>query len=444
MQQRKYLKNAINIKRYNYLKTFVFAQVLVMLSFFIGCNSLKNDVPVIGGSYSLVVEGLDFGPAVTKIIIEKDEMIYANASDFKVYVVQKTLRGETLYKGERKIISAYQSDELGNKSSVKNNISFVMQSGPDVTPCYALYYNAATERNEWTEHQYTITHIQSGRQWNKFEKQRMPIAEDFDKNSITYEDITMDYAYYTPLPDSKKNPLIIWLHGAGEGGHDTDLALLGNKVVNLAAPKIQSIFDGAYVLVPQCPTMWMDNGTGHYTNGVSKYTAALKNLIDNYISDTPDIDTDRIYIGGCSNGGFMTIRLLLSYPHYFAAAFPVCEAFLDSWITDKEIEQLINVPIWFTHAKNDMTVNIDLFTAATYKWLKEAGAANVHFTCWEEVLDITDLFITSDNQPYEYNGHFSWVYTLNNACKLDYDNSPVLMNGQEASIMEWLAAQTLK
>lgn len=33
------------------------------------------------------------------------------------------------------------------------------------------------------------------------------------------------------------------------------------------------------------------------------------------------IDADRIYIGGCSNGGFMTMRMIVDYPKYFAAAY---------------------------------------------------------------------------------------------------------------------------
>lgn len=33
----------------------------------------------------------------------------------------------------------------------------------------------------------------------------------------------------------------------------------------------------------------------------------------------------------------MTVKLALEYPDAFAAIFPVCEAYYDSWITDKEI-----------------------------------------------------------------------------------------------------------
>ena len=60
--------------------------------------------------------------------------------------------------------------------------------------------------------------------------------------------------------NGKLHPLIVWLHGAGEGGKDPDLVVLGNKVSALGGEKIQSYFDGAFVLCPQAPTFWMQNG----------------------------------------------------------------------------------------------------------------------------------------------------------------------------------------
>ena len=61
---------------------------------------------------------------------------------------------------------------------------------------------------------------------------------------IQDEELTLQYAAYEPesLKNGKKNPLIIWLHGQGEGGTDTDITLLGNEVVALAKDDIQSHF----------------------------------------------------------------------------------------------------------------------------------------------------------------------------------------------------------
>ena len=72
----------------------------------------------------------------------------------------------------------------------------------------------------------------------------------------------------------KSRRSVIWLHGAGEGGWDPYIAVLGNKVINIAFPKIQGYFGGAYLFAPQCPTMWMDDGSGQYHRRASRCTSA--------------------------------------------------------------------------------------------------------------------------------------------------------------------------
>ena len=142
---------------------------------------------------------------------------------------------------------------------------------------------------------------------------------------------TYSYADYTPAKDDKKNALVIWLHGAGEGGTDPYIDILGNEVTSLVSKEFQSLFEGAYVLAPQSPTMWMDDGTGAYQNGDkgSMYAESLFEMIDAYVKANDDIDPNRVIIGGCSNGGYMTMEMVLKHPTYFAAAFPICEAFQD-------------------------------------------------------------------------------------------------------------------
>jgi hypothetical protein len=48
----------------------------------------------------------------------------------------------------------------------------------------------------------------------------------------------------------------------------------------------------------------------------------------------------------------------------------------------------------------------------------------------------------ADGSPYEYNGHWSWIYALNDQCKNDFDGKPVEVDGKPVAIMEWLAAQS--
>ena len=170
----------------------------------------------------------------------------------------------------------------------------------------------------------------------------------------------LTYGYYAPK--GQKLPLVIWLHGAGEGGTDPSIAFLGNKASALLGEEFQQAMGGAaYVLLPQTPTFWLQyNEAGDWGNnpGVpSVYTQTLKELIDNFVAEHPAIDRDRILIGGCSNGGYMTVNMAIQYPGYFAAAYPICEAYKDSGITPEQLDTLKDLPMWFVYAENDTTVD---------------------------------------------------------------------------------------
>jgi predicted peptidase len=58
------------------------------------------------------------------------------------------------------------------------------------------------------------------------------LVDDFETGSFTNaeDNITLTFADYTPAKDNKKNPLIIWLHGMGEGGTDPTIPISGNKM----------------------------------------------------------------------------------------------------------------------------------------------------------------------------------------------------------------------
>ena len=158
--------------------------------------------------------------------------------------------------------------------------------------------------------------------------------------------------------------MIIWLHGQGEGGRDVDIALLGNEVCALARDEIQSYFTagsetGSYVLAVQCETYWMDEGDGQNGRGygASRYTRILMDTIADYVRSNPDIDTNRIYLGGCSNGGYMTVHMLTTYPDYFAAGYPVCEAYAFDRDFGKDAQILKDIPLWFTLSADDAVVD---------------------------------------------------------------------------------------
>lgn len=269
--------------------------------------------------------------------------------------------------------------------------------------------------------------------------------------------VTLTYASYEPWSlrgDGVANPLIIWLHGGGEGGVDVSITLLGNEVVSLIRPEIQSHFtseggaEGAYVLSVQCPTMWMgtSKGFGH-GDYPSLYADVLKSCIDEFVDQRPDIDRNRIYLGGCSNGGYMTMHMLIRNPRYFAAAYPTCEAYLDSHISDNEIKLLAEENIWFVQSYDDTTVDPKTHCLPTFRRLIKAGAKNVWMSMFETVQGI-------DNPGQRLMGHFSWCYLFNDAVTLSQEQSESELvptdNGGgtaapqgHANIFEWMNAQVL-
>ena len=270
-------------------------------------------------------------------------------------------------------------------------------------------------------------------------------------------DETLTYAAYEPWSlrgDGKPNPLVIWLHGGGEGGVDVSITLLGNEVVSLIRPEIQSHFTteggagGAYVLSIQCPTMWMGTskgfGHGEYP---SVYADVLKSCIDDYVDKHPDVDRNRIYLGGCSNGGYMTMHMLIRNPRYFAAAYPTCEAYMDENISDNEIKALAEENIWIVQSYDDTTVDPKTHCIPTFQRLIKAGAKNVWMSMFENVQGI-------DNPGQRLMGHFSWCYLFNDAVTMSQEQSTgdvkpsnngggsVAPQGH-ANIYEWMNAQVL-
>lgn len=400
-------------------------------------------------SYSLVVEGFDWGPGASKIILpNKNGFLNPNADDFAVSVKRSSECGnipEAAAAGEIPVTFAYASDENGKRTQDGKYLTLVLKVGPDFPLSNPLqwYGNGKCPGNAWVDFDLTIRHDEADMVWLKEARRLHPLVDEFEQNQKYFyqKEKYLSYAFYKPQKEEgEKKPLVIWLHGGGEGGFDTTLPLLANRAANYASPEIQTIFNGAHVLVPQCPGAWMHNEKGISTMGRENdiYNGILMSLIKEYVRTNPDIDTDRIYIGGCSNGGYMSLKLLILFPDYFAAAYISALAYESKYITDKQIESIKDIPIWFIHSKDDRVTPPATTAVPVYERLIEANASNVHFSYFDHVTDLTGVFGGKD---YHYNGHFSWIYSHTNKCYLDYDGQPVLHNGKKINIMEWMANQ---
>jgi len=395
------------------------------------------------GTYKIVVEGFDWGAGVNKVILAlNDTTSKVNAADYTVFASRKSNTGPISDDtNKRDIVTAYVSDENGERVKTGRNITLVLSVGPQMAISSPFQYQRS-KGNVWVDYSLTIVQTKSGQVWDTSTGKIMPMIDQFDlTGKYQYNDkLTMSYATFTPKVKKDKAPLIIWLHGGGEGGTDPTVPLLGNKAANYASDGIQSIFEGAYVLSPQCPGAWMHNTQGVGTQGKDNdiYNEGLMALIKDYVKANPGIDANRIYVGGCSNGGYMALKLIFLYPDYFAAGYISALAYKSEYIPDSDIQKIKNVPIWFVHSKDDRTTIPDLTVVPVFDRLRKAGAKNVHFTYYNQVNDITNFY---GGKGYQYNGHWSWVYLHENLPRTDLDGSPVRVNGKPVTIMEWMAAQ---
>ncbi|CAM3737143.1 alpha/beta hydrolase-fold protein [Aquirufa aurantiipilula] len=416
---------------------YIFALLLAMISF------TSNAKPT--GSYKLVVEGFDWGAGVNKVILTlSDTTSIVSASEFSVFASRKSYAGpipDDQSTGKREIVGAYVSDATGNRVKTGKNITLVLSVGPQLAISSPIQY-FRSKGNVWVDYQLTIIHAKTQQVWDNNTGKIMPLIDQFDlTGKYKFNDqLTMSYATFSPTVKKDKAPLIIWLHGGGEGGFDPTIPLLGNKAANYASEAIQSIFEGAYVLSPQCPGAWMHNAQKVSTQGKENdvYNEGLMALIKDYVKSNSNIDPNRIYVGGCSNGGYMALKLILLYPDYFAAGYISALAYRSEYIADADIQKIKAVPIWFVHSKDDATTIPDLTVVPVHKRLVAAGAKNVHFTYYEHVNDITNFY---GGKGFQYNGHWSWVYLHENLPRTDLDGSLVKVNGKPVSIMEWMAAQ---
>ena len=410
------------------------------------------------GTQKAYIVGDDWGPAVTKTVINLNKTIASESVTKDKFIVSEEKNttvnwgtGEIgIVTNPRTVTAAYTSDANGNKTtSASNYVTVEMYVSPSEGSPFI--YSLLTGFNSWCNPYKLHVSLASGETLVAGSEtiatldvtpeidvagdgKICPQGEVFTMKSYTAKDgTTYSYADYAPAKDDKKNALVIWLHGAGEGGSDPYIDILGNEVTSLVSKEFQSLFEGAYVITPQSPTMWMDDGTGNYQNGDkgSVYADSLFEMIDAYVKANDDIDPNRVIIGGCSNGGYMTMEMVLKHPTYFAAAFPICEAFQDQYITDDQINAIKDMPIWFTYAKNDGTVDPTLCVEPTVARLLAAGANNINVSVFDDVHDTTGRFFNEDGTPYQYNGHWSWIYFDNNEC---YDE-----NGVNA--WQWLAKQ---
>ena len=147
-------------------------------------------------------------------------------------------------------------------------------------------------------------------------------------------------SYLSYLPDgyaadgTRKWPLLLFLHGAGERGSDIErVKINGPPMLLEAGRKLPFV-----VIAPQCPRneQWK--------------ALALEALVES-LQRQYRTDSRRLYVTGLSMGGHATWELAVRHPERYAAVIPVCGRGDPS-----RASSLRDLPVWAFHGAKDNIV----------------------------------------------------------------------------------------
>jgi predicted peptidase len=194
------------------------------------------------------------------------------------------------------------------------------------------------------------------------------------------------FGQFVPLAynDSKKYPVIIFLHGLGEGGTDAK----ANLRVGLA-PFVADQADrfGFICLFPQSPSgSWREN---------SREADDVIGILDAVGKKFPGADMDRVSLTGLSTGGYGTYAIGAQFKDRFA-----CLAPMGSNEDYHDPSQLVGIPIHAIYNSGDMFAHDE----GMINRIKSAGG-NADYEvydaaghdCWE--------------RAYSEGGLFAWMQT---------------------------------
>nr|AGU11709.1 Prolyl oligopeptidase family [uncultured organism] len=300
------------------------------------------------------------------------------------------------------------------------NIVLEFEYGEGKTGANTLGYISSRGRNVRLNLTYTITqNAPLPRRWGKpltiarFVQGRLdnPEVDAFDHHTSSSG---LKYRLYSPTSGRGKRPLIVWLHGGGEGAslpdnyYDNETTLRANRgALGFVTREGQKAFGGAYVVAPQSTSFWLEDGP--------RFAPLIRDVIRE-VSARNDIDRDRIYVVGCSNGGYMSLKMTTTYPDLFAASVPICGvvARTPPLIPDADL-RAIRTPTWLVTSLDDATVDPQANTVHAAELIPRSKVTLYENVTWN---------------GYRFPGHWSWIYVGRN------DPS---IRGQH--IWQWMAQQ---
>lgn len=187
-----------------------------------------------------------------------------------------------------------------------------------------------------------------------FQKKLFDIDDGKQKRSMTY----YWFAPEKPYPPGLKFPLVLVLHGSPGNAYAAEY---------LIARQMQMDFP-AFVLAPAspfgkkwaAPEKFSGQEFGDKTPVNYVWHPELESLPDavaliRQLETEFPVDTHRIYVMGCSDGGTGTFGAVLRYPDMFAGAAAISGAwsFLDA-------AKMTHVPLWIIHGTQDPIMPVSI------------------------------------------------------------------------------------
>ena len=197
----------------------------------------------------------------------------------------------------------------------------------------------------------------------------------------------------------------------GDGAEDGK-QVTKSEIAYWASDEFQARFQpagGAYILAARSRE---EDGKFWDNDLVEPLRAAIEDFVANN-----NVDTTRIYIGGYSMGGKMTLKMSVAYPEMFAAAFPICPA----WVPDSAaVKKLADMPVWLTSGVTDPLVNY--FSMVMTTWNNIIAESNVAEDCRFSTLKN----VLYPNGRLAPSGHHSWFAVNYDMFSLDNGDYPLL------------------
>jgi poly(3-hydroxybutyrate) depolymerase len=324
----------------------------------IPANTLSPGLLTVGNSL-----GLDFA------------VVYPDETDAYTHAVSYRWSGSSWsFNSTREYGTLTLADKLDPHDSFTTSSDITLASTPPV--------------EETAVGKYTVVQPPSGE--NELQRRRfqekllaVPVAQMLEARQY-HEMATgaeMPYRLYIPKHRdlTKKYPLVLYLHHAGETGNDNLHQIDQEVAIGLFTSPEDQAKHPCFVVSPQVPEgrswadmNWGDTFSQQHQNPNSYMRMAFE-IVDSLCTEFP-IDTQRIYVTGTSMGGFGTWEAVARRPHFFAAAVPSSGGY-----DEHMASSFLDTPIWTLHGNADETINVNR-TRHMVDAIRQAGG-NIRY--WE-------------------------------------------------------------